>query len=137
MVPKTCRDKSPACNIGGQFRFPDVIVPSRRRSDEMASTDFGCWSLDARRKEVEMARNASCRRRAEIMTPRTQAQAVASPIKTLFVDIGGVLLSDGWGHKSRALAATEFGIAAEELEESHHQAFESFEVGKTDLERYL
>jgi putative hydrolase of the HAD superfamily len=71
------------------------------------------------------------------MTPRTQAQAVASPIKTLFVDIGGVLLSDGWGHKSRALAATEFGIAAEELEERHHQAFEAFEVGKIDLERYL
>lgn len=32
------------------------------------------------------------------------------PIKitTLFLDVGGVLLTNGWGHQSRALAA--FGL---------------------------
>jgi putative hydrolase of the HAD superfamily len=61
----------------------------------------------------------------------------ASSIKTLFVDIGGVLLSDGWGHASRTRAAAEFDLDAQEMEERHHQAFEAFEVGKIDLERYL
>ena len=29
----------------------------------------------------------------------------SSSITTLFLDIGGVLLTDGWGHESRKLAA--------------------------------
>ena len=63
--------------------------------------------------------------------------SAASPIKTLFVDIGGVLLSDGWGHVSRALAASEFGLDAKEMEARHHQAFEAYEMDRIDLDRYL
>jgi len=58
-------------------------------------------------------------------------------IDTLFVDIGGVLLSDGWGRASRARASLEFGLDAQELEDRHHQAFEAYEVDKIDLDRYL
>ena len=59
------------------------------------------------------------------------------PIKTLFVDIGGVLLTDGWGRGSRALAAVEFGLDLQEMEDRHHQAFEAYEVDEIDLDRYL
>jgi putative hydrolase of the HAD superfamily len=31
-------------------------------------------------------------------------------LKVLFLDVGGVLLSNGWGHESRAAAAKEFNI---------------------------
>ena len=60
-----------------------------------------------------------------------------SSIKALFLDIGGVLLTDGWGHESRALAAKAFGLNPEEMEKRHHQAFETYELGKLSIEEYL
>jgi len=62
---------------------------------------------------------------------------MATLIEALFVDIGGVLLSDGWGRASRTRAAQEFGLDAQDLEDRHHQAFEAYEVDKIDLDRYL
>ncbi len=59
------------------------------------------------------------------------------PITTLFLDIGGVLLTDGWGHESRALAARAFDLDPEELETRHTQAFDTYELGKLTLEDYL
>jgi putative hydrolase of the HAD superfamily len=61
----------------------------------------------------------------------------ANDIKTLFVDIGGVLLSDGWGRASRASAAVEFDLDLQELEARHHQAFEAYEMDRIDLDRYM
>jgi putative hydrolase of the HAD superfamily len=40
----------------------------------------------------------------------------AIPITTLFLDIGGVLLTDGWSHRSRKLAAEAFDLNPEEME---------------------
>jgi putative hydrolase of the HAD superfamily len=34
----------------------------------------------------------------------------AAALKILFFDIGGVLLTNGWGHESRKAAAKKFGI---------------------------
>jgi putative hydrolase of the HAD superfamily len=59
------------------------------------------------------------------------------PITTLFVDIGGVLLSDGWVHKSRALAAKTFDLNFKEMEIRHYQNFNTYELGKLDIEEYL
>ncbi|MBO0938918.1 HAD family phosphatase [Fibrella sp. HMF5335] len=59
------------------------------------------------------------------------------PITTLFVDIGGVLLTNGWSRKSRALASTAFGLNLAELEERHHLTFDTYEVGKLTLTEYL
>jgi putative hydrolase of the HAD superfamily len=59
------------------------------------------------------------------------------PITTLFLDIGGVLLSDGWGHLARKRAATHFKLELAEMEERHHLAFETYEEGKLTLEEYL
>jgi putative hydrolase of the HAD superfamily len=58
-------------------------------------------------------------------------------ITTLFLDIGGVLLTDGWSLDSRTLAATTFELDARELEARHHQAFDTYEVGKLTLDEYL
>jgi putative hydrolase of the HAD superfamily len=59
------------------------------------------------------------------------------PVTTLFLDIGGVLLTDGWGHQSRALAAKAFDLNLEEMEERHHLTFDTYEVGKLTLKEYL
>lgn len=61
----------------------------------------------------------------------------APAITCLFVDIGGVLLTDGWTHESRTRAAKEFALEPEEFERRHRQAFETFEVGKLTVEEYL
>ena len=59
------------------------------------------------------------------------------PITTLFVDIGGVLLTDGWVHKYRALAAKTFDLNFKEMEIRHYQNFNTYESGKLTLEEYL
>jgi len=61
----------------------------------------------------------------------------AIPITTLFLDIGGVLLTDGWGHRSRKLAAKTFDLNPEEMENRHHLTFDTYEEGKLTLEEYL
>lgn len=58
-------------------------------------------------------------------------------IKYLFVDIGGVLLTDGWSLGSRKLAVKEFGLNPEEMEKRHSQAFETYEEGKFTITEYL
>jgi|SRR6185437_1954998 len=58
-------------------------------------------------------------------------------ITTLFLDIGGVLLSDGWGHEFRQLAAKKFHLDLDELEERHKIMFVTYEEGKITLEDYL
>jgi FMN phosphatase YigB (HAD superfamily) len=61
----------------------------------------------------------------------------AIPITTLFLDIGDVLLTDGWDHQARKRAATNFKLAFAEMEERHHMTFETFEDGKLTLDEYL
>jgi len=60
-----------------------------------------------------------------------------SPITTLFLDIGGVLLSNGWDRAARKLAASEFSLDPLEFEERHHLTFDTYEEGKLTLDEYL
>ena len=61
----------------------------------------------------------------------------ATKLNCLFLDVGGVLLSDGWDHHARKRAATHFKLEWDEMEERHHLIFETFEAGKFTLEEYL
>ena len=61
----------------------------------------------------------------------------ALPITTLFLDIGGVLLTDGWGHHARKRAARTFALDWAEMEERHLLNFATYEAGKLTLEEYL
>lgn len=58
-------------------------------------------------------------------------------INTLFLDIGGVLLTNGWDRTARALAAKEFNLDLEELNERHHLCFDSYERGRLSMDEYL
>jgi putative hydrolase of the HAD superfamily len=61
----------------------------------------------------------------------------ATRISCLFVDIGGVLLTDGWTHDGRKLAAANFDLDLAEMEERHHLTFDTYEEGKLTLDEYL
>jgi putative hydrolase of the HAD superfamily len=55
----------------------------------------------------------------------------------LFLDIGGVLLSDGWDRRARKRASRYFRLDLTEMEDRHHQTFDTYEEGKVSLEEYL
>ena len=59
------------------------------------------------------------------------------PITTLFLDIGGVLLSNGWDHRARRRAAKNFNLDWAAMEERHRLTFEIHEEGKLTFEEYL
>jgi putative hydrolase of the HAD superfamily len=61
----------------------------------------------------------------------------AAEITCLFLDIGGVLLTNGWDHHARERAATNFKLELTEMEERHHLTFDTYEEGKLKLEEYL
>jgi putative hydrolase of the HAD superfamily len=61
----------------------------------------------------------------------------SSPITTLFLDIGGVLLTNGWDRGIRTLASAKFGLDYEEMDERHHLTFDIYEEGKLSLDEYL
>ena len=58
-------------------------------------------------------------------------------IKTLFLDIGGVLLTNGWGHESRFEAAEKFGLDREEIEGRNKLVFDTYEMDKISFDEYL
>src|ERR1041385_8960896 len=58
-------------------------------------------------------------------------------ITTIFFDIGGGLLTDGWGHVSRRLAAEKFGLDWDEYSERHEKVAHAIETNRLTLERYL
>ncbi len=60
-----------------------------------------------------------------------------TPITCLFVDIGGVLLSNGWDHLARQRAAANFQLDWDEMEARHRLNFATAEEGKLSLEEYL
>jgi len=61
----------------------------------------------------------------------------AAALKVLFFDIGGVLLTNGWGRDSRKLAAEQFGLDYDEVNEIHNFIFNVYEIGSIDLDEYL
>ncbi len=60
-----------------------------------------------------------------------------SAVKVIFLDIGGVLLSNGWGHESRQKAAQKFGLDYAEMDALHHFIFNVYEINSITLNEYL
>ena len=58
-------------------------------------------------------------------------------ITTLFLDVGGVLLTNGWDRNSRKNAAEIFHLDHDEMQERHHLTFDTYEEGKITLDEYL
>jgi putative hydrolase of the HAD superfamily len=76
-----------------------------------------------------MLAGASARPGREVMS--------APRISALFLDIGGVLLTNGWDRSSRRRACGEFGLDYEEVDERHHLTFGTYEEGRISLDTYL
>ena len=60
-----------------------------------------------------------------------------SAITCLFLDVGGVLLTNGWDHLARRRASKHFKLQWAEMEDRHRLTFETHEEGKLTFEEYL
>jgi putative hydrolase of the HAD superfamily len=58
-------------------------------------------------------------------------------ITCLFLDIGGVVLNDGWSQNAGRLAAKNFNLDLEQLKKRHNEALGTYEEGKLTLEEFL
>ena len=58
-------------------------------------------------------------------------------ITCIFLDIGGVLLTNGWDHLARRRAAEHFKLKWSEMEDRHNLNFATYENGKLTIEKYL
>jgi putative hydrolase of the HAD superfamily len=58
-------------------------------------------------------------------------------IEWMFVDIGGVLLTNGWDHLARRRAVKHFKLDWAEMEIRHRLTFEIHEQGKLSFDEYL
>ncbi len=58
---------------------------------------------------------------------------------TLFLDIGGIMLTNGWDRNSRKRAETAFDLEAEheEIAVRHESFFDVYELGKLSLDGYI
>jgi putative hydrolase of the HAD superfamily len=58
-------------------------------------------------------------------------------ITTLFWDVGGVLLTNGWDRRGRQQTAQKFHLDWEDFEDRHELIAGRFETGKLSFDRYL
>lgn len=58
-------------------------------------------------------------------------------ITTVFWDIGGVILTNGWDRVSRKQAAGAFHVDWEEFQDRHELSFPAFDCGNVTLNEYL
>jgi len=58
-------------------------------------------------------------------------------VTTLFLDIGNVILTNGWDRRMRRDAAKRFRLDHDEMDERHHLTFDTYEEGKLSLNEYL
>jgi putative hydrolase of the HAD superfamily len=63
--------------------------------------------------------------------------STSAPVTALFLDIGGVMLTNGWDRRSREAAAKKFGLDLDELNDRHRMTFDTYEAGKLSLDEYL
>src|ERR1700744_2284615 len=61
----------------------------------------------------------------------------SAPVTALFLDVGGVMLTNGWDRKSREAAAKKFGLDMDDLNDRHRMTFDTYEAGKLSLDDYL
>lgn len=58
-------------------------------------------------------------------------------VTTIFWDLGGVLLSNGWDGDQRARAIDHFGLDRDEFEDRHREAVPALETGRCSVDDYL
>ena len=59
------------------------------------------------------------------------------PFDVILFDVGGVLLTNGWDHRERALVLGQFGLDVVEFEARHAKPYAAWEIGAIPVKSYL
>jgi putative hydrolase of the HAD superfamily len=88
---------------------------------------------------VQRSSTFSARPGTEPEAPGSSSEGAApvAEITTLFWDIGGVILTNGWDRGSRREAARTFQLDWDEYEDRHDLSFPAFDSGQITLNQYL
>jgi putative hydrolase of the HAD superfamily len=70
-------------------------------------------------------------------TSAMATNSTSAPVTALFLDVGGVMLTNGWDRRARETAAKQFGLNLDELNDRHRMTFDTYEAGKLSLDEYL
>lgn len=62
---------------------------------------------------------------------------MTAQVPTLFVDVGGVILTNGWDTGSRKLAAEQFGLDYAQFQTRHEMLKTAMETGHISLDEYI
>ncbi|MCH9626540.1 MAG: hypothetical protein S4CHLAM2_01620 [Chlamydiales bacterium] len=58
-------------------------------------------------------------------------------VQGLFLDVGGVLMTNGWDHVLRKKTAEAFNVEFDEMTSRHQLIFDTYETGKLTFDEYL
>lgn len=58
-------------------------------------------------------------------------------ISAVFCDVGGVLLTNGWGHAERARLVEQFGLDGADFDARNQMVSAAFDAGQLDIDQYL
>jgi putative hydrolase of the HAD superfamily len=62
---------------------------------------------------------------------------MSTAIRALFLDVGGVMLTNGWDSKVRRALADRFNLDLQDFESRHHLTFDTYEEGKISFDVFL
>src|SRR5208337_3246015 len=127
---------------GDDARSPIGGSRQRLRLCRTGARDTSCYRLYAAHHPALRRCCDPIGRRSNSMAAVTRSREErtmkkATAITCLFLDVGGVLLSNGWDHHARKRAAKNFKLELAEMEDRHHLTFDTYEEGKLTLEEYL
>jgi putative hydrolase of the HAD superfamily len=60
-----------------------------------------------------------------------------TPIRTIFWDCGGVLLTNGWDHRERSAVLQQFSLEMDDFLQRHAEANEAWEKDEVSVAQYL
>lgn len=67
----------------------------------------------------------------------TASTTTNTGIDTIFCDVGGVILTNGWDKPARTKVVADFDLDWEEFDERHKFIVDRFETGRCNLDDYL
>jgi len=64
-------------------------------------------------------------------------EAFIFPFDVILFDVGGVLLTNGWDNRERAIVLDQFGVDRADFEARHREAYPAWERGEVPVDTYL
>lgn len=86
---------------------------------------------------ADAGKTGACDRVARVMASHQRPAVEPPAITTVFFDVGGVILTNGWDRHSRATVAERFGLDSDDFRDRHDSVADAFETGRMSFDDYV